>query len=521
MKVVTPEQMREIDRRAILEDGIPAGVLMERAGAAVAAQAINLLFSGRLPHRVAVVAGVGNNGGDALAAARLLQRRGVLVRVFLLSSLDRLSSESAASFKRLLASGVRPVVLDPSGLDDLDYEFSRSDLIVDGIFGTGFRGPARGLAATVISMINRALVPVLAIDIPSGLEGEWGRAQGEAVRADLTVAIGLPKTGLFRGAGIDHAGRVSVAEIGFPARLIESVLSDLNLLTREEMARLIPPRPSLSHKGDWGHVLVLAGSGRMPGAAELCARACLRAGAGLVTVGMAAGLHPRLSASFPEALPLPLPTDDRGQLSCDAVEEALNFKRASLIAIGPGLGIDNGTTALVRTLVEKSELPMVIDADALNILAADLEVLKRSPAPRVLTPHLGEMVRLVQLAPDEVKARREEVTADFARKWGVVMVLKGAATLIAAPEGEIWINSTGNSGMGTAGSGDVLTGLIAGFLAQGLSSLDAARLGVYAHGLAGDLAAAQQGRISLIASDLLAQTGEALKTIFPWNARFT
>ncbi len=519
MKLVTPEQMKEIDRRTIVEFGVPSKVLMERAGWAVAEEAAGLLSRRPAGFRVVALAGPGNNGGDALVAARLLVRRGVGVRVFLTAPFARLSPDSALNYRRLLAAGCRPVLLTGSKLAGLEEELSRAGLVIDGIFGTGFRGPARGLPAAVIGLANRFPVPVLAIDVPSGLDGEWGRVEGEAVRADVTVTIGLPKTGLFRGAGIDHSGRVRVADIGFPSALLNAASSGVGLLTREGLEKLLPDRPSLSHKGNWGHVLVVAGSPRMPGAAALCVRSCLRAGAGLATVAAPEAVQAFLKGQVAEAVWLPLPARPGGDLSPTAAGEILGFERASLIALGPGLGRGQGTAAVVKAVVEKSPLPMVIDADGLNILAGDPEAVVRAKAPRVLTPHPGEMVRLVKVPPDELRARREEIAADFARKWGVILVLKGAASLVAGPDGELWVNPTGNPGMATAGAGDVLTGMIAGFMAQGISPLEAAKLGAYAHGLAGDLAAARRGRLSLIAGDLLREVGPALSSIFPWNCR--
>lgn len=524
MKIVTPQQMRELDRAAIEERGIPGRVLMERAGTAAAAAVRKLLPAGDPDPLVVTLAGKGNNGGDGLVVSRLLSAGGIRTRTFLLARGRELKGDAALNRIRLLRARRDLVELtEEAGLPGLEAALARAAVIVDGIFGTGFSGAARGLPARAIGLVNRAAgrpVPprVLALDIPSGLDGGSGKVEGEAIRADRTVTMGLLKTGLVRGEGLNLSGRITVADLGFPVDLVAGLESDREAIVPSELSALLEPRPPASHKGDYGRLLIIAGSPGMTGAAVLAARAALSAGTGLVTVGVPRSLTPILEGMIAEAMTLPLPETEEGTLSEEALGPVLEFcRKADVAALGPGLSRNRRTGRLAMKLVRKCPVPLVVDADGLNLLSRRPRVLLKARSPLILTPHPGEMVRLAGLEKDELIGDREEAARRFAKAYNLILVLKGAGTVVAAPAGPVWINLTGNPGMATGGSGDLLTGLIAGFRAQGLDDAAAARLAVFVHGAAGDRAARLRGMISLTPSDLLEEIPAVLTRLFPWN----
>ncbi len=522
MKIVTPDQMRELDRATIEDRGVPGLTLMERAGAAVAGAARELLSPAPADPLVVILAGKGNNGGDGLVVARLLDGLGIRTRTFLLARGRELRGDAAANRVRLLRC--RCPLVEVTGEEDLTGladSLAGADLIVDGIFGTGFQGEARGLPARAIGLINRvprgAVPPrVLAIDIPSGLDGASGEAAGEAVRADWTVTMGLVKTGMVRGQGLELCGRITVADLGFPGDLVSEIESDREAITPADLRCLLRPRSPTSHKGDYGRLLIVAGSPGMTGAAALAAAAALRAGTGLVTVGVPAGLAPVLEGIFVEAMTLPLPENPDGTLSPEARGPILEFCRgAGAAALGPGLSRNRATGRLVGELVRKCPVPLIVDADGLNLLARRRRALRKTRSSLILTPHPGEMLRLAGLEREELFSDREEAARNFARDYNLTLVLKGAGTLVAGPSGPLWINLNGNPGMAAGGSGDLLTGLIAGFRAQGFDDPDAARLGVFVHGAAGDRAARLRGMAGMIPSDLLEEIPAVLRRLFP------
>ncbi len=524
MKIVTPRQMRELDRAAIEERGIPAWVLMERAGEAASAAVRELLPASDPDPLVVVLAGKGNNGGDGLVVSRLLSAGGIRTRTFLLARGRDLRGDADLNRRRLLRAGLDLFELtDEGGFPALETALDRAAAVVDGIFGTGFQGPARGLPARVIEMVNRAAARpfsprVLAIDIPSGLDGETGRAEGPAVRADRTVTMGLVKAGMVRGEGLNLCGRITVADLGFPPDLAAGLETGREAIVPAELAPLLKPRPPASHKGDYGRLLIIAGSPGMTGAAALAARAALRAGTGLVTLGIPRSLNPILEGMVAEAMTLPLPETDEGTISEEALAPILEFcRRADGAVLGPGLSRHRRTGRLVRALVRRCPVPLLVDADGLNQLSVRPRVLQRARPPLILTPHPGEMARLTGGEKGELPGDRENAARRFAREYRLTLVLKGAGTVVAPPDGPVWINLTGNPGMAAGGSGDVLTGLIAGFRAQGLADPDAARLGVFVHGAAGDRAAGLRGMMSVLPSDLLEEVPAVLNGLFPRN----
>jgi NAD(P)H-hydrate epimerase len=513
MKVTTAQEMREIDRITIEEYGVPGLVLMERAGLAVAAR-VKELFPG---NSVLVLCGGGNNGGDGLVAARNLFNSGFKVRAVLLAPKESFSPDCAAQYATAKKWGV-PVEFRKS-LSEKDLHGA---VIIDAVFGAGLGRPVQGEIARLFSFINGTDTAVLAVDIPSGISSDTGEALGEALEADYTVTFGLPKRGHFLYPGAAYTGKLFVEDIGFHINLLSSDALKVALLNRESMSGLLPSRRKNSYKGDYGHVLVVAGSQGKTGAALLTAEACLRAGAGLVTLGTPASLMAIVQARVTEAMSLPLPDTGKGVLLPEALDDILAFSgKCDVIAIGPGIGVAEGIEMLMTGLVLKSPVPLVIDADGLNALCSALgtgqrirETLRNARSPLILTPHPGEMARLLSDTGQgirEIERDRIGVAVSFAKDTATYLVLKGVPTVVASPEGAVFINTSGNPGMATGGSGDVLTGIIAALLGQELEPIHAAALGVYVHGLAGDIAAGRLGMLSLIASDLIAALPETFR----------
>ena len=495
--------MQEIDRAAIKGMGIPGPALMERAGVATA-RAIKAEFSQR---KALVLCGPGNNGGDGLVIARELHNAGYTVKALVLGSKSRLSPDCALQYsiaKKLGLHGLK--VTFGSGNSGINKKDTHGAVLVDAIFGTGLNKKVSGSAVSMIKKINASGSPVVSVDIPSGVSADTGQVLGVAVKADITVTFGLPKRGHFLEPGSDHTGRLIVEDIGFPRHLYEK--ADCHVPGHDEMAALLPKRPSNAHKGDFGHVLVLAGSRGKTGAAFMSSGACLRAGAGLVTLGGPETLDTAYQQRVTEQMYLPLPDTGMGALSKKALEPVLSFikERATVLAMGPGMGTEPETVKLVRGLIRESPVPMVLDADALNALKGNPSILRNAKAPVVITPHPGEFLRLMDkaMAIKDIEADRIGSALAFAKKTGVTVLLKGAPTVTATLDGQSYINPTGNPGLAKAGSGDVLTGIVAALLAQGLSAGNSAVLGAYLHGLAADIAVTEgTSARSLIASDVM------------------
>lgn len=513
MLVVTPQQMQEIDARTIKKYKVPGLALMENAARALAEKALEMPALNS-PAAVCIVCGPGNNGGDGLAAARLLKEQGCEVQVFLLGSALNLKGDARTNAQKLKAAKIKiNEIKGGAGLTALKAGLKRSGLVLDAIFGTGFKGAASKLAGQVIVAINASGVPVLSADIPSGVNGETGQATGPAVKADATVAMGLLKTGLLFYPGKSLAGKVSVADIGFPPKAIADQKAGTNTIGQEYARQLLPSRPYDAHKGSCGTLLVLAGSAGMTGAARLASLSALRSGAGLVYLGIPESLSDVMESKLTEVIIKPLPETRTRTLSLQALDriKALMAK-ADTILIGPGLSTHPETLELVQAVVKNLNIPAVLDADALTELSGNVQLLKNQ-VPLVLTPHYGEMARLTGKTIAEIKANPMRAAGEFAVECNKTIVLKGAPTVIAGPSGHLWVNPTGNSGMATAGSGDVLAGLIAGLMAQGLSPDEAAVLGVYLHGLAGDLAKENKTEYCMLAGDILDNLPEAYKKL--------
>jgi NAD(P)H-hydrate epimerase len=497
MRLATAAEMRELDRATIEDLGLPGRVLMESAGAGVV-RAIEARLPSLAGVPIGVVCGAGNNGGDGYVVARQLWDRGADVRIYPLTPRERLAGDARAN--RELAE--RLGIPQSQSLDGLGGE----RVLVDAVLGTGLSAEVRGPAAEAIDRINAAPAGVLrvAVDIPSGLDSDTGKVHGRAVRAQLTVTMGVPKVGLLTWPGCEFVGELVVVDIGIPRTLVEASQLATFFLDAAELFGRLRPRPEGGHKGTFGHALVVAGSVGKAGAALLCGEAALRGGAGLVTLAVPAVLQPATEGRVRELM-------TAGYADVAAVTALAQGKRA--VALGPGVPTDPGSRALAVRLALELLPPTVVDADALNALAAAGAVgeLSRAAGARILTPHPGEMARLVGQTVEAVQADRVGVARQLAAASRAVVVLKGARTVIAAPDGRAFINSTGNSALGTAGTGDVLTGLVAGLLAQGLTPLDAALVGVWAHGAAGDRArAALAAERGLLAGELLLHLPAAL-----------
>ena len=511
MKIVTAVQMKELDRRTIEEAKVPGATLMERAGSGVA-EAMARAYGPLAGRAVTVLCGKGNNGGDGFVVARLLKKHRARVRVLLLARSGDLTGDAKTMYRRFLsAAGAKSVAASPTP-DALRAALAQSDLVVDALLGTGLSAPVTGAYRDAIEALNEAGRPVVSVDLPSGIHADTGAVLGAAIRADLTVTFGLPKLGLYTGPGLDHAGRVEVVDIGIPASFVDAIASRVSLLTPEIIRRLIPDRRPSSHKGTYGHAGIIAGSVGKTGAAAMAAKAALRVGAGLVTVATPASVNDTLEAKLLEAMTVPMPDTKERTLARAGLEELLSFINArTAVAIGPGLTTHPETVELLHALVPRLEKPSVLDADALNALAGRTALLTECTIPPILTPHPGEMARLMDHATTQsVNADRIGAAVAFAKARRVLLVLKGACTVVAHPDGRAAICPTGNPGMATAGTGDVLTGMIVGLLAQGLAPWDAACAGTYLHGLAGDLASFRLGPAGMTAGDVIEQIPYAL-----------
>ncbi|MFQ5498818.1 MAG: NAD(P)H-hydrate dehydratase [Candidatus Zixiibacteriota bacterium] len=498
MKLVTSEQMRAIDREAIEKRGIPGNVLMENAGRAIAAHLSDIVSSGDC---VTIFCGKGNNGGDGFVIGRYLANAGVDVSMYFLGPSDELSADAKLNHSKAIEAGLN--VSEMISTDVFPQELGAS-LIVDALFGTGFSGSPRGISAELIQLINRQDVRVAAVDIPSGLNADNGQHYGEAVQASHTYTLSQPKYGLYLSPGRELAGQVEVVPIGIPDDLVESFKLTTELITPELVTDILPIRKRDGHKGQFGKLLVLAGSTGMAGAAVLAARGAYRSGAGLVRIACPRTVLPTIAPSVIEATTHPLPdVAKKGALALRGLGEVRKLlPQHDAVVIGPGLGQHRETSELVRRLVGGLDRPSIIDADGLNALVNHLDLLKQTNVPTVLTPHVGEFERMIGESLSESIHERIESAAQFATTYGVVLVLKGSPTVVASTEGSSFINPTGNDGMATGGSGDVLSGIIGTFLSQGLSAPDAAVCGVYIHGLAGDLAAEELTARAMMAGDI-------------------
>jgi NAD(P)H-hydrate epimerase len=500
VKILTADAMAAVDRRVIEEIGVPGPVLMENAALGVV-EALFERFGG--VERVTILCGPGNNGGDGLAVARHLLTRGLTPRVIAVLPVAKLDGDARLQYDVYRALGGE--VHEWGEEETVEQLASRvlqwprgADLVVDALFGTGLTRPLEGRIAELVGTLREARVPILAVDLPSGLDGSRTEIPGPHLSANVTVTFAALKVAHVLSPTAEHCGEVVVTDLGVPPTLIEEAEGHLHLQTAEELAGFLPPRESYSHKGSYGHLLIHAGAPGKTGAAALAARAAVRSGAGLVTVAVPEASLPILEAASLESMTLAVGSGE------EATRELFDAAEArDALVVGPGLGRGGDVEEVIRSLVLDTTCPLVLDADGINAFEGEAAQLLERDGPTVLTPHPGELARLLAVESSEIQEDRPRFAAWAARETNAVVVLKGHQSLIAAPDGDVWVNPTGNPGMATGGTGDVLSGALGALLAQRFDALAAAQLGVFLHGLAGDLAAAQKGETSLAAADLL------------------
>lgn len=523
MKILTATEMREVDRLTTERHGVPSLTLMENAGKSVAGF-IRQQFRKLRRRAIVVLCGKGNNGGDGFVVARHLLEMGAKPAVYLLGDPGEVRGDAAANLKRWQEASRAFYIIRSAG----EWQAAKSavasaDIIIDALLGTGARGPVEGLLREAIEDVNRhsSAQTVVSVDIPSGLQADTGEFEGAAVTANFTITFTAPKVGFFQGTAYTQVGQLLVRDIGSPSELVEEVgKGRLRWLEPRDLTQFAIPRDPTGHKGDYGHALIVAGSVGKSGAAVLASWAALRAGAGLVTVATPEPVLPIIASHTPEIMTEPLPATETGSISLRSFENErfdnlMKGKRA--LAIGPGLSTHNETQQFVRTIVGKRPaMPIILDADGLNAFDGRANELKGSNGMMALTPHPGEMARLLGVTTADIQSRRLQVAQKAAADWDAFVILKGHQTIVAAPNGQAWINSTGNPGLGTGGTGDVLTGMLAGLTAQ-FGAEEWWRtlgFGVYLHGLAGDLAYADVGQAPLMASDLIRAIPDAYQQFF-------
>ncbi len=504
MKLCTAAEMVALDQGAIKTLGIPGAVLMENAGRACC-RYFNKQFKARFPGPVLIVCGKGNNGGDGYVMARILADQGWQVHTLVLASRDDISGDARIMLDIAEAMGLAVSYCEDEAQSRTFFSQISPGIVVDAIFGTGLSSEVRGLQDTLIGLINDSSAAVFSVDIPSGVDGSSGRICGRAVRADLTVTFAQAKIGHGSQPGAEYCGRLEVVDIGIPFMDRVDFASQTRLIDKDEAANLLPERPISGHKGTFGHALIIGGAPGKSGAAALAGSAAGRSGCGLVTVATPASVHDIIEVKLTEVMSAPLATDATGLIARGAIEQLPELIAGrQVVAFGPGVGQSAELGDVLEWLLSYVQVPVVIDADGLNLLAQRPELLTRTRRPPlILTPHPGEMARLSGLSVAEIQSGRYEIAREFAVKNRVVLLLKGMRTIIAAPDGRININASGCDALASGGSGDVLTGLIAGLVAQGLESFEAATLGAWLHGRSAESAAQLHGNAGVIASDLI------------------
>lgn len=512
MKLVTAKEMKALDVQAQNDYAMPGILLMDNAAQAVA-EAVHEALTALEGERVVIFCGGGNNGGDGLGAARWLQSYGVSVRVFVVgAALDAVQGDAALELAMFTKAGGRVEALSTE--DDwvlAELAASKADVLVDALLGTGFHGELEGDVLRACELLNKSEKYILAVDIPTGVNADNGAVSENAVRADHTVTMALVKTGLLLYPGREYCGDIELADISMPVKLVEEYQSDKYRLTDEIVRELLPLRKANAHKGDAGRVVICAGSPGYTGAAALASDAAVKAGAGLVSLYTPLSSRDVLAIKLTEVMVHGLLERMPGILGGGAASDvASSAEAADVLVIGPGLGTSESTQEAVRTILQKITTPVVIDADALTALAGHTEILAAMQAQKVLTPHPGEMARLTGLEIAEIEADRINIAKKYAEQWQAIVVLKGAPTVIGCPNGTVYVNSTGNSSLATGGSGDVLTGIIAGLAAQEISLQEAAICGVYLHGLAAELTGID---IGLAAGELAALLPQAREQV--------
>ena len=504
MFLLTGDQMGKVDQSAISFYEIPGLILMENAALSVL-EVLRNRYSRLFTLKIVVLAGKGNNGGDGFVIARHLLRCGAEVDIFTTADLEELRGDAAVNGNILHNTGARITKIREGNLDLLKESLISSHLIIDALLGTGFKGKPHSFLQEIIELVNKAPGEVVAVDIPSGVNAATGKVAGEAVRADITVTFACPKVGMLFYPGANFCGEIFIADIGIPAKVFEDLEPAGRVITPVEVKEKLPPRFADAHKGTYGRITFLAGSPGMTGAAVLAGRAALRGGAGLVYIAAPGKAAAVLESKTREEVVIPLAGDEYGNFAASDLKQLKPWlEKCSALAFGPGTSPTEENLLFLHELCRASPLPLVLDAGGLGALALSSEEMPIFPIGTIFTPHPGEMARLSHCSVQEVEAKRMEIARQKSGEWGVIVVLKGAPTVVAAPGGEVFVNSTGNTSLSTAGTGDILTGLIASLLAQGLEPLPSAYCGVFLHGLAADLWAARRKSLrGAVAGDFL------------------
>ncbi len=511
MKVLSPQRMAQYDRYAIETWGIPSAVLMENAGRNTYRLMKERYLGGR--KRIVIVCGRGNNGGDGFVVGRYALTDGYRVQVFLIGRKTELKGDAALNMNLFQSlSGEITELTEPSKV--FGRALKHADIIVDAIFGTGLSKRVGGVEEIVIDTINASGKPVIAVDIPSGIDGNTGSALGSAVRAEHTYTYAYPKLGQIMPPGSDHTGKLTVIDISIPPFVEEKIGYDAEVTDGEMLRGFLKQRGRASHKGSFGHAVVIAGSPGKTGAAHMASLAALKIGAGLVTLIVPETLNPILEMKTTEVMTYPVRDDGKGFLVPGSFDDIASFARdKDVIILGPGLSQNDGVTELVRKIYTEIDRPFVIDADGINAFQGHTDVLKSTERQAVLTPHPGELARLIDRSPKEVNAARIETARSFSAEWGVNILLKGAASALAAPGGVTFLNPTGNPSLAKGGSGDILTGFIGGLASQGYTLIESALLGAYLHGYMADTWVKGNSDMDLLALDLLAGLGRTIEDI--------
>jgi NAD(P)H-hydrate epimerase len=513
LKMLNATSMHRVDGLATRRYAIPSVILMENAGRSVVDVAASKL-DGLEGKRILIVAGKGNNGGDGFVAARHAAHRGAMVDVLLTAGADSLRDDALQAYEMIATAGHPALRLIP--ISKFASVRKRSyDSIIDAIFGTSFHGEIRGTLQSIVRWMNTSPALVIAVDIPSGLDATTGKSAPCTVKADVTVTMAALKPGLLLGSGREYCGEVLVADIHVPEELILSVGDDIFAAERQDIIEHLPVRPATAHKYSVGKIFALAGSRRFTGAALLTSRAAMKAGAGAVVLGIPATEFSTVARRTLEVMPLSLDATVDGTVAASAGKMIFEKLRwADALVIGPGLGRNKETASLIRRVVSETNLPILLDADGLNAFAGLTALLRKTKSRNiVLTPHAGEFARLLNLPVKDVEEDGLSLAQKFSKHHGVVLVLKGASTIIASPDGRVAVNTTGNPGMATAGAGDVLSGIIGALLSQRVDAFWAAIVGTYIHGRAGDFATEALGERSTMASDIVKQLPSAILSL--------
>lgn len=514
MKILNQQEMRRLETIAIEDYQMTSRLLMENAGRSIFdyIKDLNQNFS-----KVIILCGLGNNGGDGFVLARQLINKNIPFEIFIIGDADKIKGDALLNLEIL-----KKLEIDINTIEDkykirsLEQIIDKNDLLIDAILGIGIKGPVRELAAEVIEVINSSNNMVISVDLPSGVDSDSATIGNIAVKADTTITLGLPKFGNILFPGANYNGELIIGHVGISPKIADGIESKTYIITKEMIRRYIPKRIADSHKGTYGKASVVAGSRGLSGAAILTCLAALNSGIGIIELFIPESIDLIISTKVVEIITRPIKETPNGLLDLSSINTVVKgIKASDVVAIGPGCGNSNELLELVKQIIKTSEVPLVIDADGLNALSKNIEILKdeNRKSKVVLTPHLGEMSRLINRPIEEIKRDKISIVKEFTKEYNVILVLKGARTIVGLPNGEIYINVNGNSGMATAGSGDILTGLIASLIAQGVEPGKASLLGVFIHGYSGDLVANDKGEYGMLAEDIVKSIGKVFKEL--------